>query len=76
MKYFKIIIFLLATSMTLVALSSCTGKAVNTEKQSKEYTSTYICPMHCEGSGADVAGKCPVCGMDYVANEAHNKNNH
>lgn len=32
-----------------------------------EYTSAYICPMHCEGSGSDAPGKCPVCGMDYVA---------
>ncbi len=38
-------------------------------EQGKEYTSAYICPMHCEGSGSDKAGKCPVCGMDYVANE-------
>lgn len=32
-----------------------------------EYTSAYICPMYCEGSGSDAPGKCPVCGMDYVA---------
>lgn len=37
------------------------------EKQGKEYTSAYVCPMHCEGSGSDQAGTCPVCGMDYVA---------
>lgn len=35
----------------------------------KEYTSAYICPMHCEGSGSHEAGECPVCGMAYVANE-------
>ncbi len=39
------------------------------EKQGPEYTSAYICPMHCEGSGADEPGTCPVCGMDYVKNE-------
>jgi ABC-type nickel/cobalt efflux system permease component RcnA len=33
-----------------------------------EYTSAYICPMHCPGSGSDQPGKCPACGMDYVAN--------
>ena len=38
---------------------------------SKEYASAFICPMHCEGSGGDAAGACPVCGMDYVANENH-----
>jgi hypothetical protein len=34
-----------------------------------EYTSAYVCPMHCEGSGSAEAGKCPSCGMDYVMNE-------
>ncbi len=38
-------------------------------KQGKEYTSAYICPMHCKGSGSDKPGSCPVCGMDYVANK-------
>lgn len=38
-------------------------------KQGKEYTSTYVCPMHCEGSGSETEGKCPVCGMAYVLNE-------
>jgi hypothetical protein len=45
-------------------------------KQGKEYTSAYVCPMHCEGSGSDVAGKCPVCGMDYVQNEDHKADEH
>lgn len=42
----------------------------------KEYTSAYVCQMHCKDSGSDVEGKCPVCGMDYVANEAHNEDSH
>lgn len=46
-----------------------------------EYTSAFICPMHCAGSGSDVAGKCPACGMDYVANtekaaEGHEGHDH
>jgi hypothetical protein len=36
-----------------------------------EYTSRYICPMYCKGSGSDAAGVCPVCGMDYVLNETY-----
>lgn len=40
------------------------------------YTSAYVCPMHCEGSGSDEPGKCPVCGMDYVANPDHAKDQH
>ncbi len=41
-----------------------------------EYTSAYVCPMHCEGSGSDTAGKCPVCEMDYVQLDAHMKDGH
>ena len=37
-------------------------------KDGPEYTSAYICPMHCPGSGSDQPGICPVCKMDYVAN--------
>ena len=37
-----------------------------------EYTSAYVCPMHCKGSGSAEPGKCPVCGMDYVQNENMN----
>jgi hypothetical protein len=39
------------------------------DKSGPEYTSAYICPMHCKGSGSDQAGTCPVCGMDYVVND-------
>ncbi|NBC06755.1 MAG: hypothetical protein GVY26_06130 [Bacteroidetes bacterium] len=39
------------------------------DEQGPEYTSAYICPMHCEGSGSAEPGECPVCGMDYVKNE-------
>ena len=68
MKYFKIIFLFVAFSATSLAFSSCGN---NSEKQGKEYTSAYVCPMHCEGSGSEEAGKCPVCGMDYVKNENH-----
>jgi hypothetical protein len=52
-------------------LSSCTytDKGASEEAQGPEYTSTYVCPMHCEGSGSEEAGTCPTCGMDYVLNE-------
>lgn len=46
------------------------------EKQGPEYTSVYVCTMHCEGSGSDAAGKCPVCNMDYVALEGHQADGH
>lgn len=44
--------------------------------EGKEYTSAYVCPMHCEGSGSDEAGECPVCGMDYVALKDHATDGH
>ncbi|MCB0634645.1 MAG: heavy metal-binding domain-containing protein [Saprospiraceae bacterium] len=44
--------------------------------EGKEYTSAYVCPMHCEGSGSDEMGKCPVCGMDYVAQAEHTSDGH
>lgn len=44
--------------------------------EGKEYTSAYICPMHCEGSGSDSPGKCPACGMDYVAQSEHTHDGH
>lgn len=41
-----------------------------------EYTSAYVCPMHCEGSGSDTEGKCPKCEMDYVALADHTEDGH
>ncbi len=38
-------------------------------KLGPEFTSKYVCPMHCEGSGSHEEGKCLVCGMTYVLNE-------
>jgi hypothetical protein len=49
------------------------------QQEGPEYTSAYICPMHCPGSGSDQPGKCPVCDMDYVANDdqdSHEGHNH
>ncbi len=76
MKQLKSFLFAIALITTSVALSSCGGSTDTTEKQGKEYTSAYICPMHCEGSGSDKAGKCPVCEMDYVANKDHKSDGH
>jgi rubrerythrin len=40
-----------------------------TDTSAYEYTAAYVCPMHCEGSGSEEPGSCPVCGMDYVENK-------
>jgi len=45
-------------------------------KPGPEYTSDYVCPMHCPGSGSAEAGKCPVCDMDYIARSEHEANSH
>lgn len=46
------------------------------DKSGPEYTSAYVCPMHCKGSGSAEAGKCPACKMDYVANAEHAGDGH
>ena len=48
----------------------------NAHESGTEYTSAYVCPMHCKDSGAAEAGICPVCNMDYVPREEHIKNGH
>jgi DnaJ-class molecular chaperone len=77
MKYFKVLFLALAFIAASITLTSCGGGGdENTEKQGKEYTSAYVCPMHCEGSGSEAEGKCPVCGMDYVKKEKHQADGH
>ena len=76
MKNFKIIFLFVAFLATGTVLTSCgngVSKTTTTKQQGegKEYTSAYVCPMHCKDSGSNAAGKCPVCEMDYVKNENH-----
>ena len=33
----------------------------------------FICPNHCKGSGGAEEGKCPVCGTEYVHNDAFHR---
>ena len=59
-----------ATEQTDAKQEKAEAKSEETvDKTGKEYTSAYVCPMHCEGSGSAEPGKCPKCGMDYVKNE-------
>lgn len=54
-----------------ILLSACTFSLDNNDKvdtSGKEYNSAYVCPMHCNGSGSDSAGVCPVCNMNYKQN--------
>lgn len=56
-----------------------TGTAVPQENPSPNVaigsaTKHYICPNNCVGSGGDQAGNCPVCGSQYLHNQAfHNQ---
>lgn len=49
--------------------SSVKSATTETIKKGKEYTSKYVCPEHCKGSGSDKPGKCSECGMDLVENK-------
>lgn len=83
MKHFILSILVIAAfSFTI---SSCGNKAKSSadtdktevvDKSGPEYTSAYVCPMHCKMSGSDKAGTCPVCKMDYVVNKDHKADGH
>ena len=45
-----------------------TATTANTGAAGSEFH--YICANNCEGSGANAAGKCPVCGEELVHNTA------
>lgn len=76
MKNFKTVFISIAFFAVPIAFSSCGNGNAAADKQGKEYTAAYVCPMHCEGSGSDEEGKCPVCGMEYVKNEDHKADGH
>lgn len=79
MKSIKFILLAFSLVVFVASLTSCgnKGKAkTEVSKQGKEYTSAYICPMHCKDSGSDKAGKCPACKMDYKLNKDHKSSGH
>lgn len=76
MKYLKLILLISACLFVTASFSACGDSTEQTEQKGKEYTATYVCPMHCDGSGSEEMGKCPVCGMDYVKNEEHKSDGH
>ncbi|WP_235297622.1 heavy metal-binding domain-containing protein [Portibacter marinus] len=76
MKYLKSLILFLTVSTMSLTFSSCNNSTDKKEQTGKEYTAKYVCPMHCEGSGSEEPGQCPVCGMDYVENTEHKSDGH
>ena len=64
--------------LTVVAFFVACGHGGNHAQAEDSYafTAAYICPMHCDGSGAEAPGKCPSCKMDYVQNEKQSTDGH
>ncbi len=69
--------FLTVLMLSAGLLSSCAGgdqKETTPETTTNHPVTTtntshaYICPMNCENSASNLAGVCPVCGMDLVQN--------
>lgn len=60
-----------ATTVVEEGINATDMETMEVDSAGPEFTSAYICPMHCKGSGSDAPGACPVCGMDYVANTNH-----
>lgn len=78
LRSFILIICLLGAGSFMVGCANSGGEQATevAHGEGKEYNSDYVCPMHCEGSGSDEMGTCPVCGMDYVAQADHGKDGH
>lgn len=81
MKTLKTVLVTLVLGIILTTVSCKDAKKDDTttkteQSEKKEYSSAYVCPMHCETSGSDKEGVCPKCNMDYVKNEDHNANGH
>lgn len=75
MNLFKSLVISCLVIIAAISITACKNNQA-TDTQGKAYTSAYVCPMHCEGSGSTKAGTCPVCKMDYVTKEEHEKKPH
>jgi hypothetical protein len=70
------IVVIASVSMVSCKDNKAEVKEETTAKQGAEYTSAYVCPMHCKDSGSDTEGVCDTCGMTLVKNEDHTANGH
>jgi hypothetical protein len=70
------LLFILASCGGNEATATQDAETVAPHGEGKEYTSAYVCPMHCTDSGSDAEGTCAACGMAYVTNETHTANGH
>lgn len=67
--------------MATISMVSCKENEAETkpaieDDQGNEYTSAYVCPMHCKDSGSEKEGTCDSCGMTLIKNEEHTANGH
>ena len=80
LKMLFLFVFLAASTLTMAGCGNTTSEnsesTVQPHGEGTEYTSAYVCPMHCKDSGSDAAGTCPACGMDYVAQADHANDGH
>jgi len=79
MKYLLSLMLIFGLGVAVISCNSSDSSTTKiekaTDKNGKEYKSSYICPMSCKGSGSDQPGKCPACKMDYVASAYKPKTN-
>ncbi|NND09339.1 MAG: hypothetical protein HKN87_23445 [Saprospiraceae bacterium] len=83
MPIFRIVLLSVFYLSMITISTSCGSSNTQTDEpsemeqpQTKAYTAAYVCPMHCEGSGSEEPGKCPVCDMAYVKNLDHHDHDH
>lgn len=91
MRFFKTMTTLMLVLSVTFAFTACGDSAVEADTatetttevaaeaphgEGKEFTSAYVCPMHCTDSGSDAEGECPTCGMAYIAQAEHTGNGH
>jgi len=80
MKYILSLLLVFGLGVAVISCNSSDSSTTKiekaTDKNGKEYKSPYICPMVCKGSGSTQPGKCPACGMNYVATAYKHTNDH
>ncbi len=86
MKSILKIILVLCTFVLVGSITSCKHEHGDNmhkhipegtiDKSGPDWTSDYICPMHCKGSGGVKQGTCPVCKMDLVKNKNKKTDSH
>jgi hypothetical protein len=67
-SFIKVLSLVFALSFIACQSAPKEEEGVTVDSNSVAYTATYVCPMHCEGSGDEEQGKCPSCSMDYEIN--------